>query len=111
MDLTKMNQLVHDFIMAHQMLPIYLLGGMILFMFGWFAYVIYQTIKTEKRGKEFRKTLKTTDKVWFSRQGSVEGEIIETDAKGDGEFVAVKVIVRKKSVYPDSDTQNQLNRA
>lgn len=109
----KMMDPILEFMRTHQMIPVYLMGLMLLWMVGLIVYAIYQTIKTEKKGKVFRTTLNVGDKAYFSRADnrSVDCEVIDTDAKGDGQFVSVKVIVRKSSLYPDNDASNQLNRA
>ena len=108
-----MEKMVLEFMRTYQMLPVYLLGLMFIGMIAFLAYAVYQTIKTEKKGKLFRTTLNVGDKAYFSKsnQSSVDCEVIDTDAKGDGQFVTVKVTVRKSSLYPDNDASNQLNRA
>ena len=65
------------------------------------SYLI-KAIKNEKKAKSFRTQIRKGDRVTFHVMESKmpEGEVIDTDPLGDGEYVKVSTIVPKRFIYP-----------
>jgi hypothetical protein len=59
-------------------------------------------IKNEKMANVFRQNLRKGDKVTFHVMQSQrpEGEILDLDPLGDGQFVKITTIVPKRFIYP-----------
>jgi hypothetical protein len=59
-------------------------------------------IKNEKMADVFRQNLRKGDKVSFHVMQSQrpEGEILDLDPLGDGEFVKITTVVPKRFIYP-----------
>ena len=72
--------------------------GLLLVLISFFCYVIYRTLQTEKKRKQYTPTMKQGDKVYFPvASGSVNGEILEvTEDK-----VKMIIEVHKSRVYPN----------
>lgn len=61
-------------------------------------YVTYSVVVSEIKKKAWQPTMKVGDDVHFSSKSDINGVI--SDIKTDGEFVEVKVLVRKNLLYP-----------
>ena len=59
-------------------------------------------IRNEKLADVFRQNLRKGDKVSFHVKQSQrpEGEILDLDPLGDGEFVKITTVVPKRFIYP-----------
>jgi len=59
-------------------------------------------IKNEKMADVFRQNLRKGDKVTFHvmRSQRPEGEILDLDPLGDGQFVKITTVVPKRFIYP-----------
>jgi hypothetical protein len=59
-------------------------------------------IKNEKMADVFRQNLRKGDKVSFHVMQSQrpEGEILDLDPLGDGQFVKITTVVPKRFIYP-----------
>ncbi len=105
----KFTQLSETFIHNHPHLPIYLLSLMMLGMFIFLLYVVYNTVKYEKVSKEFRKNIKVGDKAYFSCQGFDSIVTNPSVMEGDVEMVEVKLLLRKDRVYKSFDSRYAKN--
>lgn len=74
----------------------YSILGLLAIIVIFFGYVIYKTIKSEKKAKVFRSDMKKGDEVYVPLSNGIYGEILET--KEDSVYVIVKV--RKGLIYP-----------
>ena len=59
-------------------------------------------IKNEKMANVFRQNIRKGDKVTFHVMQSQrpEGEILDLDPLGDGQFVKITTVVPKRFIYP-----------
>ena len=59
-------------------------------------------IKNEKMADVFRQNIRKGDKVTFHVMQSQrpEGEILDLDPLGDGQFVKITTVVPKRFIYP-----------
>jgi len=70
---------------------------LVLFLGSFIIYVVYRTLQTEKKRKDYTPTMKKGDNVYFPvASGSINGEILEvTEDK-----VKMVIEVSKSRVYP-----------
>lgn len=62
------------------------------------SYVIYRTLQTEKKRKQYTSEMKSGDKIYFPvASGGVTGEILEVN----DDDVKVVITVSKSRVYPN----------
>lgn len=71
---------------------------LVVFLCSFIIFLIYRTLQTEKKRKQYTPTMKQGDKVYFTvASGSVNGEILEvTEDK-----VKMIIEVHKSRVYPN----------
>ena len=71
---------------------------LVVFLGSFIIFLIYRTLQTEKKRKQYTPTMKQGDKVYFPvSSGSVNGEILEvTEDK-----VKMIIEVSKSRVYPN----------
>jgi preprotein translocase YajC subunit len=85
---------MEDAILYTNLILLFLLA----FLVSFFIFLIYRTLQTEKKRRQYTPTMKQGDKVYFPvASGSVSGEILEvTEDK-----VKMVIEVSKSRVYPN----------
>ena len=78
--------------------------GIIAFLLGLSGLLysfleLFKSFKNEKIAKIFRQNLRKGDKVSFQTQNT-EGEIVDLDPLGDGNYIKVSTIVPINRIYP-----------
>ena len=74
----------------------YLILVLLAIIVAIFGYIIYNTIRNERKAKLFRVDMKKGDEVYVPLSNGIYGEVLET--KEDSVYVIVKV--RKGLIYP-----------
>ncbi len=74
----------------------YTILGLLAILVIFFGYIIYNTIRNERKANLFRTGMKSGDEVYVPLSNGVYGEILETN----DDTVSVIVKVRKGLIYP-----------
>lgn len=76
--------------------------SLILLVLSLLGYAVYRVVKTEKKAKPFRDSLKIGDKCHCSTSDNgVSGEVIDLNPTEGSEFIKVSILVRKSRIYPN----------